>query len=40
MAVTIIEQAPLYNIAPVGQEMMFVVSNDDAVTNQLNVNLL
>ena len=40
MAVTIIEQAPLYNIAPIGQEMMFVVSNDDAVTNQLNVKFI
>ena len=40
MAVTKIEQAPLYNIAPIGQEMMFVVSNDDAVTNQLNVKFI
>ena len=40
MAVTKIEQAPLYNIAPIGQEMMFVVSNDDAVVNQLNVKFV
>ena len=40
MAVTKIEQAPLYTIAPIGQEMMFVVSNDDAVVNQLNVKFV
>ena len=40
MAVTKIEQAPLYNIAPIGQEMMFVVSNDDAVVNELNVKFI
>ena len=37
---TIIEQAPLYRILPVGQEIIFVVSNDDAVANQLQVKFI
>ena len=37
MAVSIIEQQPLYEQMPVGQEIVFVVSNNDAVANQLKV---
>ena len=34
MAATYIMQKPLYNIMPVGQEMIWVVENSDAVQNQ------
>ena len=34
---SIIEQEPLYNEMPVGQEVIFVVSNQDAVANQTKV---
>ena len=37
MAVSVIEQIPLYNTLPVGQEIIFVVSNDTAVANQTKV---
>ena len=37
MAVTVIEQKPFRNTQPVGQEVIFVVSNSDAVANQLRV---
>ena len=40
MAVTIIEQRPLYNLLPVGQELIFVCSNDAAVTTELKVKLV
>jgi hypothetical protein len=40
MAVTIIEQRPLYNLLPVGQEIIFVVSNEDAVLNQTRVKFV
>ena len=34
---SIIEQAPLYDQLPVGQEVIFVVSNQDAVANETKV---
>lgn len=34
MAACVVEQQPLYSVLPVGQEIIFVVSNDDAVANQ------
>jgi hypothetical protein len=37
MAATIITQKPIYNIMPVGQEMIWVVENMDAVQNQKQV---
>lgn len=37
MAVSVIEQKPLHNPLPVGQEIIFVVSNDTAVANQTKV---
>ena len=37
MANSIIEQEPLYEQLPVGQEVIFVVSNQDAVATQLKV---
>ena len=37
MAATYIMQKPLYNIMPVGQEMIWVVENSDAVQNQKKV---
>ena len=37
MANSIIEQEPLYDQLPVGQEVIFVVSNQDAVATQLKV---
>ena len=37
MAVSVIEQQPLYNQLPVGSEIIFTVSNDDAVANQTKV---
>ena len=36
-AVTVIEQKPLYNILPVGQDIIFVVSNQTAVANETKV---
>ena len=36
-ATSIIEQKPLYNNLPVGQEIIFVISNDTAVANELKV---
>ena len=40
MAVSIIEQSPLYTTLPVGQEIIFVVSNDDAVAFQTKVKFI
>jgi hypothetical protein len=37
---SIIEQEPLYTQLPVGQEVIFVVSNNDAVANQLKVKFI
>ena len=37
MATSIIEQKPLFNRMPVGQEIIFVVSNNTAVANQTKV---
>ena len=37
MANSVIEQQPLETTLPVGQEIIFVVSNDTAVANQLKV---
>ena len=34
---TIIEQEPLYTVLPVGQQVMFTVSNSIIVANQFNV---
>jgi len=40
MAVTQIVQAPLYQTLPVGQEVIFGVSNDPAVINQTKVKFI
>jgi hypothetical protein len=40
MANSIIEQQPLYNVFPVGQETIFVVSNAPAVANQYKVKFV
>jgi hypothetical protein len=40
MANSIIEQKPLYEQLPVGQEIIYVVSNDDAVANQTKVKFI
>jgi hypothetical protein len=40
MANSIIEQQPLYDQLPVGQEIIYVVSNDDAVANQTKVKFI
>tara|TARA_R100000995_G_scaffold26961_3_gene11766 strand:+ start:944 stop:2383 length:1440 start_codon:yes stop_codon:yes gene_type:complete len=37
---SIIEQHPLYGIIPVGQEIVFVVSNDTAVANETQVKFV
>ena len=37
MAISVIEQKPFRNTQPVGQEVIFVVSNEDAVSNQTRV---
>ena len=37
MAVSIITQQPLYNQLPVGSEIIFTVSNDTAVANEIKV---
>ena len=37
---TLIEQKPLYSQLPVGQEVIFVVSNNTIVANQLNVRFI
>ena len=37
---TIIEQEPLYNVLPVGQQVMFSVSNGTIVANQLEVKFV
>ena len=37
---TLIEQHPLYTQLPVGQEVIFVVSNNTIVANQLNVRFI
>ena len=37
---TIIEQEPLYDILPVGQQVMFSVSNNTIVANQLQVKFV
>tara|TARA_R100000963_G_scaffold33543_1_gene25967 strand:- start:5907 stop:7313 length:1407 start_codon:yes stop_codon:yes gene_type:complete len=40
MATSVIEQQPLYPQLPVGQEIIFVVSNDTAVANQKKVKFI
>ena len=40
MANSIIEQQPLYDQLPVGQEIIYVISNDDAVANQTKVKFI
>jgi hypothetical protein len=37
---SVIEQQPLYTTMPVGQEVIFVISNDDAVANQEKVKFI
>ena len=37
---TLIEQEPLYTQLPVGQEVIFVVSNNTIVASQLNVRFI
>ena len=37
MAVTIISQKPIYNQLPVGSEIIFTVTNDTAVANEIKV---
>ena len=37
---TIIEQSPLYNILPVGQDIIFAVSNNTIVANQVRVKFI
>jgi hypothetical protein len=37
---SVIEQAPLYETLPVGQEIVFIVSNNDAVYNQTKVKFI
>ena len=37
---SVIEQQPLYNVVPVGQEVIFVVSNQTAVANQFKVKFI
>jgi hypothetical protein len=37
---TIIEQAPLYNTLPVGQDIIFTVSNNNIVANQVKVKFI
>ena len=37
---SIIEQFPLYEVIPVGQEIVFVVSNDTAVANETRVKFI
>ena len=40
MANSIIEQQPRYDQLPVGQEIIYVISNDDAVANQTKVKFV
>ena len=40
VSTSIIEQRPLYNSLPAGQEIIFVISNDDAVTNETKVKFI
>ena len=40
MANSIIEQNPAFQIFPVGQDVIFVVSNNDAVANQIQVKFV
>jgi len=42
MSVTnsVIEQQPLYTTMPVGQDVIFVISNDDAVANYEKVKFI
>jgi hypothetical protein len=40
MAASVVEQQPLHSILPVGQEVIFVVSNADAVANQIKVKFI
>ena len=40
MAVSVIEQDPLHDFLPVGQEIIFVVSNNDAVNNNTKVKFI
>ena len=37
---TIIKQAPLYSTLPVGQDIIFVVSNNGIVANQARVKFI
>jgi len=37
---SVIEQQPLYTTLPVGQDIIFVISNNDAVTNQAKVKFI
>ena len=37
---SVIEQQPLYNVIPVGQEVIFVVSNQTAVANEFKVKFI
>ena len=37
---SVIEQQPLYTTLPVGQDIIFVISNNDAVTNQVKVKFI
>ena len=37
---SIIEQRPLYNTMPVGQDVIFVISNDDAILNESKVKFI
>ena len=40
MANSVIEQKPLFNTLPVGQDIIFVVSNDTAVATQERVKFI
>ena len=40
MANCVIEQIPAFQAFPVGQDVIFVVSNNDAVANQIQVKFV
>ena len=40
VSTSIIEQSPLYSVLPVGQEIILVVSNNDAVANESKVKFI
>tara|TARA_R100001443_G_scaffold110572_4_gene122632 strand:- start:8945 stop:10372 length:1428 start_codon:yes stop_codon:yes gene_type:complete len=40
MAASVIKQNPIFNVLPVGQEVIFVVSNDTAVNNEQKVKFV